>query len=337
MIRKTFITLGLILIIFANVKAQQPQSDTVIVELGKSSRVIFTLNDRSDLDVLKNYDFQALFEDILEKLESSDSSTIAKTESDEEEPSEPETDRGDDEGHEDESDDNGEDDDDEDWEVHVHKTYWGRTWQSFNFDLGTNNYLSDGKFPDGDNALYSVRPWGSWYFAANSIQRTRLARKFFIEWGIGISWYTFKFQNDNILIEKDDTGVQFIEDVRDVDFKKSKLSASYVTASLIPVVDFRGHGKKPRIWDGRPSSFRIGVGPYIGYRIGSHSKIVYEEDGDREKDKNKDSFYLNNFRYGARLQIGFRSTDLFFNYDFNELFSEGKGPSLNAFSFGVVF
>ena len=44
----------------------------------------------------------------------------------------------------------------------------GRTWQSFNFDLGTNNYLEDGKFPDSNNQPYSVRPWGSWYVAAGS-------------------------------------------------------------------------------------------------------------------------------------------------------------------------
>jgi hypothetical protein len=256
---------------------------------------------------------------------------VAKAEPAEPEIPETETER------EEDNDEWADQDDDEDWEVHVHRTRWGRTWQSFNFDLGTNNYLADGKFPDKDNALYSVRPWGSWYVAANSIQRTRIASKFFIEWGIGLSWYTFKFQEDNVLIEKDDTGIQFKEDTRDVNFKKSKLSASYVTASLIPVIDFRGRGKKPRIWDGHSSSFRIGAGPYVGYRIGSRSKLVYEEDGDREKDKNKDSFYLNNFRYGARVQIGFRSTDLFFNYDFNELFSEGKGPSLNAFSFGVIF
>ena len=31
------------------------------------------------------------------------------------------------------------------------------------------------------------------------------------------------------------------------------------------------------------------------------------------------------------------ATDLFFNYDLNELFAEGKGPKLNAFSFGVIF
>ena len=90
------------------------------------------------------------------------------------------------------------------------------------------------------------------------------------------------------------------------------------------------------MWDGNNNSFRIGLGPYIAYRISSHSKLVYN-DGGREKDKNTDNFYLNNFRYGMRLQLGYRSTDLFFNYDLNELFVEGRGPKLNAFSFGVIF
>jgi hypothetical protein len=37
------------------------------------------------------------------------------------------------------------------------------------------------------------------------------------------------------------------------------------------------------------------------------------------------------------MQIGFKGTDFFFNYDMNELFAENKGPKLNAFSFGVSF
>lgn len=234
-------------------------------------------------------------------------------------------------------DDDDDDDDSYDWNMnHVRGNRWGRTWQSFNFDLGTNNYLSDGKFPDSNNELYSVRPWGSWYVGLASIQRTRMGKKFFLEWGVGVNWYNFKFQKDNILIQKDDNGITFVEDTREVDFKKSKLTASYITASLIPVVDFGDNSRKARIWEGYGNSFRIGLGPYIGYRIASHSKIVYD-DGDKEKDKQHDSFYLNNFRYGARLQIGYRATDLFFNYDLNELFASGKGPNLNAFSFGVIF
>lgn len=85
------------------------------------------------------------------------------------------------------------------------------------------------------------------------------------------------------------------------------------------------------------NSFRIGAGPYLGYRIDSYAKQMYKDGGDKKRDRNHDSYYLENIRYGARLQIGFNDFDLFFNYDMNELFSEGKGPALNAFSFGVTF
>lgn len=336
--RKKFLFI-IILACTITANAQEP-SDTVIVELAKTSRVIFTIKDRGDLEILKHYDFQQLFQDVLSKLEKSDTTPLARRDSTETQEDVAANDSDNDDWWErDDKDGNDDDDDwrdDRDWRNHFHGNRWGRTWQSFNFDLGTNNYLSDGKFPDNDNALYAVRPWGSWYVAASSIQRTRLASKLFIEWGIGLSWYNFKFQKDNIQIIKDDTGIEFVEDIRDFNFRKSKLSASYVQASLIPIVDFGGHSRKTRLWDGYNNSFRIGLGPYVGYRISSHSKIVYK-DGNREKDKERDGFYLNNFRYGLRLQLGYRSTDLFFNYDLNELFAEGKGPKLNAFSFGVIF
>ena len=312
----------------------QEKRDTVIVELAKTSRVIFTIQDRKDLEVLKNYNYNELFKNILTKLENNDTTALAQDSTRKEGDSEEVywTREGDDRNHNDDDDDN--DDNNGDWHVH-HGRRWGRTWQSFNFDLGTNNYLQDGDFPSG-NSNYAVRPWGSWYVGMSSIQRSRLGKKFFLEWGLGVSWYNFKFQEDNILIQKTDDGVQFVQDTRDVDFIKSKLTASYVTASLIPVIDFGDNSRKSRVWENDGESFRIGLGPYIGYRISSHSKLVYKDDG-REKEKDRDSFYLNNFRYGARLQIGYRSTDLFFNYDINELFEEGKGPKLNAFSFGVIF
>jgi hypothetical protein len=336
---KNFLVTLIITTSLTMVKAQQA-SDTVIVELAKTSRVIFTIKDRTDLEILKHYDFQQLFQDVLLKLEKNDTTSLAKRDSTETSPdiAADDQDNDDNEWRRDRNDNDDEDDygHNNGWKSHMRGNRWGRTWQSFNFDLGTNNYLADGSFPDNDNALYSVRPWGSWYVAANSIQRTRLGSKLFIEWGLGLSWYNFKFQKDNIQIVKDGDGIQFVEDLRDANFKKSKLTASYVHASLVPILDFGGHSRKSRMWDGYNNSFRIGIGPYIGYRISSHSKIVYKDDH-LEKDKNRDNFYLSNFRYGARLQLGYRSTDLFFNYDLNELFADGRGPKLNAFSFGVIF
>lgn len=314
----------------------QEKGDTIIVDLAKTSKVIFTIKDRSDLEILKHYDFQQLFQDMLAKLETNDTTALVKKDS---------ANNEEDWNHysQNSAGDNDDDDDDDDWDDHrdwngnIHGNRWGhRTWQSFNLDLGTNNYLSNGKFPDTDNAPYSVRPWGSWYVGLSSIQRTRIGRKSFLEWGIGMNWYNFKFQQDNILIQKDDNEVTFVEDTRDVNFIKSKLTVSYITASLVPVIDFGDNSRKTRIWEGDGNAFRIGLGPYAGYRIGSHSKLVYKDDG-KEKEKNHDSFYLNNLRYGLRLQVGFRSTDLFFNYDLNELFATDRGPNLNAFSFGVIF
>ena len=55
----------------------QQTGDTVIVELAKTSRVIFTIKDRSDLEILKHYDFQQLFQDVLTKLEKSDTASLA--------------------------------------------------------------------------------------------------------------------------------------------------------------------------------------------------------------------------------------------------------------------
>ena len=133
------------------------------------------------------------------KLEKTDTASLAARDSTESQ-EEVATNKSDDDSDDwwertDDDDDNNRDDDDDwdkddwtndrDWRDHFHGNRWGRTWQSFNFDLGTNNYLSDGKFPDNDNELYSVRPWGSWYVAASSIQRTRLGPKYLLNGVLG--------------------------------------------------------------------------------------------------------------------------------------------------------
>lgn len=316
---------------------QLPQkSDTVVVGLTPSSNVTLTIGDPADLETLKNYNFQALFKDIIDKLERRDTSALPGVAG-----HEPETTP--DQDIEDWNDlpvdspfPESTEDDNEDWNEHKYRRGRLRTRQSFNIDLGTNNYLEGGRFPNDNNASYAVRPWGSWYVGLASIQRTRLARKFFLEWGAGVNWYNFKFEKDNILIKKEDDRTHFIDDVRYDRYIKSKLEVMYITASLVPVIDFSDNSQKSRFWEGYSNSFRIGLGPYVGYRVESHSKLVYN-DGGKQKEKDHDSFYLNNLRYGLRLQMGYRGADFFFNYDLNDLFVENKGPQLNAFSFGVIF
>jgi hypothetical protein len=236
--------------------------------------------------------------------------------------------------------DNDEDNDIEDDKNSVNRSvrHHRYTDQSFTLDLGTNNWLADGKFIDASGAPYVIRPFGSWNVAISSTYRTRLANKFFLEWGVGLSSYNFKFQNDSIRILRGQDGLVIEPDSRAFNYLKSKLTVNYLQASLVPVIDFGGSRYKPSLFDNIESDgFRIGLGPYVGYRIGSHTKQVYKDDGNRQRDRVKDNYYINSLRYGLRLQIGFRDTDFFFNYDMNDLFADGKGPKVNAFSFGVSF
>jgi hypothetical protein len=329
---KQLISIILLFTLTASVTYAQ-SADTVIIKVGEASQVVFQIGDKKDLQTLKQYDFQAVVNDLIVKLEQRDSTSLAKSSGDYMKMSAPaevvatETTVSSSE---------------ENWGNtstvrERRKSYYRkRTYHSINFDFGTNNYLADGKFPDESNSLYAVKPWGSWFVGANSIQRTRVARVFYLEWGGGVSWYNFKFQNTKTMMSKDDNSVLFAEDARDLDFKKSKLTACYLNFSFVPVIDFGSHRRKPMLFDSNHSeSIRFGAGPYVGYRIDSYTKQVYREDG-KQKERNHDSFYLDNVRYGVRFQFGFSDMDLFFNYDLNELFVANKGPKLNAFSFGIT-
>ena len=333
--KKQVILISVIVSSFTSMMAQQvKQADTVVIRVGDGSKIIFAIHDKKDLETLKYYNFQALMDDMITKLENEDSTALKK-------PSEEylkdtvttvksdgsSVSRG----------VEGDNMDSDESRTVRHAWKGRRTHHSFNVELGLNNYLENGKFPDQNNSQYTLRPLGSWSVALNSIQRTRMGEHIFLEWGGGVSWHNFKFQDDRTNVSKGSNGVEFAQDTRDFDFRKSKLSVTYLNASIVPMFSAANHSSTfgfKRKQEER--SFRFGVGPYAGYRIDSFSKLSYKEDGDKRSDKNKDNVYLNNFRYGVRLQLGFRDTDLFFGYDLNSLFSKGKGPELHAFSFGVT-
>lgn len=316
---------------FMGASAQTKPADTVVIKVGEGSKIILAIQDKKDLETMKQYDFQKLVQDLIVKLENKDTASQQEPASNYLKPVEEEPIV--------ETRVEEHDDDDEDWTVeHSWSRHSRRTYHSINFDFGMNNYLSDGKFPDENNSLYTVKPWGSWYVGIYSNLRTRVSNNFFVEWGAGINWYNFKFQNEQTTMSKDDNSVIFSLNPLDVDYIKSKLTACYIQANVVPMLDFGNNRRKPSFFDGHGSdSFRIGAGGYIGYRIDSYSKQVYRENDDKVKPKDHDNYYLNNVRYGIRAQIGIEEVDFFFNYDLNELFVENKGPKLNAFSFGITF
>lgn len=201
----------------------------------------------------------------------------------------------------------------------------------FTMDLGVNNYLEDGAFPTSDEP-YAVKGWGSWMVGMNWMAAQRISKGFHWNFGIGFHFYNFKFENRDYQAVRGEDAIDFIQRT-DVDGFKSKISSSYLTATTMLELDFgqmNDQGKR---------GMKIAAGPYIGYRLGGQSKYVYEEIGGsgRQKDKEATGLYLENLRYGIRGELGVGRVKFFTTYDLNELFQEGKGPALNPITFGVVF
>ncbi|MDN3668445.1 outer membrane beta-barrel protein [Echinicola jeungdonensis] len=206
--------------------------------------------------------------------------------------------------------------------------------QYFHVDLGINNYLEEGDIPTSDQP-YSVKGWGSWQVGLNWMASQRLSKGFYWDFGLGVHWYNFKFENKDYQAIIGADNIEFIQR-NDVEGIKSKISASYITAMTLLKLNFA------KINDEENRGLSIAIGPYLGYRVGGRSKYVFHKvDGNgREKVKITSGLYLENLRYGLRSEIGLGQLTFFSSYDFNSLFQDGKGPSngsIQPIIFGVVF
>lgn len=209
----------------------------------------------------------------------------------------------------------------------IDKYYPRRGTENFvNVYLGLNNYLQDDELPNS-NSLLSLQPLTSWYAGLNFDNVTHVFGPLYLDWGAGVSIQDFSFENTRVRVLKGANDITLTEDTN-VSGRKSKLSMSHINLHFVPTISF-----------GRYRAFRIGLGGYAGYRIGAHAKYKYDDaEGDKQKEKIKDNWFINPFRYGVRATVGWDFFDLFFNYDLTELFEDDvNAPRLNPVTFGVIF
>ena len=108
---------------------------------------------------------------------------------------------------------------------------------------------------------------------------------------------------------------------------KSKLVESWVRVPLF--LEYQTAQKK---W----KQFHFAVGGVFGYKIGSHSKQVHFADGDRNKPKVYNDFYLNPIKLDAEVRVGWGPINLFASYALTQMFKENKGPELYPYTVGVT-
>lgn len=147
--------------------------------------------------------------------------------------------------------------------------------------------------------------------------------------GIGLTLNNYRFSDSRTLIADTNrtvAGFDFDKNGNQIKYTKNKLAVNYVTIPLLLQ------------WNSREkfdNSFHVAAGLLLSYKFNSHLKLVYEEDGDREKTKRHDEFNINPFRYDFTLRLGYEYYTLYASYSLGTLFKENRGPSLHPFQVGI--
>lgn len=111
----------------------------------------------------------------------------------------------------------------------------------------------------------------------------------------------------------------------DLDYKKSKLSLTYIDAPA--ELRFKTEG-----------GFRMAVGIKVGYLLSAHTKYKGNdlEDGSKTKIKVAELPNLQTWRFGPSIQIGYKWVSVNAFYSVTKVFEESAGPELYPISLGLT-
>jgi len=200
------------------------------------------------------------------------------------------------------------------------------------FEMGLNNFSTEEfsfSLPASDNFM-NLNTGKSWNVNINFLQYGLglIGNNIGIVTGLGLEFNDYRFDNNNTIM-KDVVNGMIVEDTYVLPLEKSKFATSYLTAPLLLELQVPTGKRNKRLF------FSGGV--IGGLKIGSHTKVVYREDGDRQKVKDRGDFNLSPLRYGVTARVGYRALKVFANFYLTPLFEDGAGPELYPFSVGLVF
>ena len=211
---------------------------------------------------------------------------------------------------------NGEDD-----EFDIH-------WAGFEF--GINNYVNNNFSMNlsDQNSFMELNTSKSWNINLNIIEYELplIKENFGIGTGLGFEFNDYRFDNLQPIKKEGD---QIVTDTSYSGFNvdKAKLTTTYITLPIL----FE-YQTKPGEDDNK---FFITAGVIGGIKIGSHTKVVYNnEKGNKKKNKERGDFYLSPLRYGYSVKMGYGFLKVFANYYQTGLFQKDKGPELHPFTVG---
>lgn len=193
------------------------------------------------------------------------------------------------------------------------------------FDIGFSRYIDQGSFTlSPENSFMEFEPTKTINVAFDFFEfQYKPSRNFRIFFAAGFDWSHIRLKQ-NITIQKDQDELTYVQE--NVDFSKNRFSSRYLRIPLgFDITKTYKNGDK----------FHFEFGPEIGFLLNGKVKQVSEERG---KEKVKDDFNFNPFRYGAFARIGYKNLGIYSKYYFTDVFAENQGPKdFKNMSFGLSF
>ena len=213
------------------------------------------------------------------------------------------------------------------------KKYDLRTSSDFVLAFGLNNAIIEGQSLNDSPYKFG----GSRFFEIGWAWKTRVFKEsnfMRIKYGYSFQMNGLKPTDNQYFVQQDNQTVleEFPEKL-----KKSKLT---ITNLVFPVHFEFGPSKKIEkdtyFRYSTSNKFKIGLGGYGGFNIGTRQKLKYEIDGERIKDKQKRGFNTTNLVYGLSGYLALGDVALYVKYDLSPIF-KNQLVEQNNISVGLRF
>lgn len=213
------------------------------------------------------------------------------------------------------------------------KKYDLRTSSDFVLAFGLNNAVVKGEsFNDSP-----YKTGGSRFFEMGWAWKTRVFKEsnfMRLKYGYSFQMNGLKPNNNQYFVQQ---GNQTTLEEFPENLKKSKLT---ITNLVFPVHFEFGPSKRidkdTYFRYSTDDQFKIGIGGYGGFNIGTRQKLKYDIDGERVKEKQKRDFNATNLVYGVSGYVAFGDTALYVKYDLSPIFND-QAIKQNNISVGLRF
>lgn len=213
------------------------------------------------------------------------------------------------------------------------RKYDRRTRSELVLALGLNNVLIDGQ--SLDDSPYNIG--GSRFFEIGWAWKTRVFdNSNWLRFKYGYSFMINGLKPKNNMVFVQDGNETYLEEFEH-DLNKSKLTN---TNLVFPVHFEIGPSRRIDREDyfrySTRNQFKLGLGGYAGFNIGTRQKLKYTSEGEKVKDKIKRDYNTTGLVYGLSGYVAFGDTAIYVKYDLSPIFKD-QAIDQNNISLGLRF